>query len=415
MPSATAQQTRGEPAVERPWAPRLLALAVGAAVAVSVIYLPQSLLTDVAADLGVSPDRASWVATAVQAGYALGILLLVPLADRVRPQRQVTVQSLLLAAALAGSALLPGVGAVAAGFAVVGLVANIAQVIIPAAGRLAPPDRRGATTATIIGALSVGIFGGRIVSSLAVEEVGWRAVTIAFALLVLGTVPFTRRALRSPLVPTAQGATYPELLRSTLGLLRASPTLWQSALMQFFVFATFNSAWTVMVLHLTSEPFGWSVRAAGLFGLVGLAAGLTTPLAGRLVDRFGTLRVAGGALAVLLLAMVGVSVEPTHLVPFALAMFAATAACQLHASAQQSRILAVDPDRAAQANTVFMFFVFLGGSAGAFLGPLAYFAGGMTRVGLMSCGLVLLALVAWAVTWHLRPSERTQAGPPSAS
>ena len=407
MRSATAEQTRSEPAVEQPWTPRLLALAVGAAVAVSVIYLPQSLLTDVAADLGVSPGLAGWVATAVQAGYALGILLLVPLADRVHPRRQVTVQSLLLAAALAGSALLPSVAAVAAGFAVVGLVANIAQVIIPAAGRLAPAERRGATTATIVGSLSVGIFGGRIVSSLAVEALGWRAVTIGFALLVVATVPFTRRALRSTLVPAAEGHTYPQLLRSTLALVRQSPALWQSALMQFFVFATFNSAWTVMVLHLTSEPYGWSVRSAGLFGLVGLAAGLTTPLAGRLLDRFGTLPVAGGALAVLLAAMVGVAVDASHLVPFVLAMFAATAASQLHASAHQSRILAVDPDRAAQANTAFMFFVFLGGSTGAFLGPVAYLSGGMARVGLMSCGLVLLALAAWAaVTVHTRRAAR---------
>jgi predicted MFS family arabinose efflux permease len=375
-------------------------------VAVSVIYIPQSLLTNVAADLGVSPGRAGWVATAVQAGYALGILLLVPLADRLHPRRQVTVQSLLLAAALAGSALLPGLAAVAAGFAVVGLVANIAQVIIPAASRLAPPERRGATTATIVGSLSVGIFGGRIVSSLAVEALGWRAVTIGFALLVAATVPFTRRALRSPVIPTAQGVSYPRLLRSTLGLVRESPTLWQSALLQFFVFATFNSAWTVMVLHLTGDPFGWSVRSAGLFGLVGLAAGLTTPLAGRLVDRFGTLPVAGGALAVLLLAMVGVALDANRLVPFALAMFAATAASQLHGSAQQSRILAVDPDRAAQSNTVFMFFVFLGGSTGAFLGPVAYTAGGMAAVGRMSCGLVLVALMAWAaVATHARRAK----------
>ena len=408
MRSATAEQTRGEPAVEQRWTPRLLALAVGAAVAVSVIYLPQSLLTDVAADLGVSPGLAGWVATAVQAGYALGILLLVPLADRVHPRRQVTVQSLLLAAALAGSAVLPTVAAVAAGFAVVGLVANIAQVIIPAAGRLAPPERRGATTATIVGSLSVGIFGGRIVSSLAVEALGWRAVTIGFALLVVATVPFTRRALHSTLVPTAEGLSYPQLLRSTLGLVRRSPALWQSALMQFFVFATFNSAWTVMVLHLTSEPFGWSVRSAGLFGLVGLAAGLTTPFAGRLLDRFGTLPVAGGALGVLLLAMAAVAVDASHLLLFVPAMFAATAASQLHASAHQSRILAVDLDRAAQANTAFMFFVFLGGSTGAFLGPVAYLSGGMGRVGLMSCGLVLLALAAWAaVTVHTRRAERT--------
>ena len=397
MTQGAAEQTRPAPTAEVAWTPRLLALAVAAAVAVAVIYIPQSLLTDVAADLGVSPGAAGLVATAVQAGYALGILLLVPLADRVHPRRQITVQSVLLAAALALSATLPTVAAVAAGFAVVGLVANIAQVIIPAAGRLAPPARRGTTTATIVGSLSVGIFGGRILASLVVESVGWRWVAVGFAALVLATVPFTRWALRDAAVPAEAGTGYPRLLLDTLALVRRSPQLAQSALLQFFVFATFNSAWTVMVLHLTAEPYGWSVRAAGLFGLVGLAAGLTTPLSGRLVDRFGTLPVAGAALAVMLVAMAAVVVDADRLVPFALSMFAATAAGQLHQSAHQSRVLALEPERAAQANTVFMFFVFLGGSAGAFLGPAAYAAGGMARVGLVCCGLLVVALAAWAV------------------
>jgi predicted MFS family arabinose efflux permease len=401
---AAAEQIRTPTTAEPSWTPRLVALAVTAALAVSVIYIPQSLLTDLATDLGVSPGAAGLVATAVQAGYALGILLLVPLADRVHPRRQVTVQAVLLAAALALSAVLPTVGAVAAGFAVVGLVANIAQVILPAAGRLAPVERRGTTTATIVGSLSVGIFGGRILASLVVEPVGWRWVSLGFAVLLLATVPFARWALRDAGVPAAAGTPYPRLLRDTLGLVRQAPQLAESALLQFFVFATFNSAWTVMVLHLTAEPFGWSVRSAGLFGLVGLAAGLTTPLSGRLVDRFGTLPVAGAALAVMLVAMASVVVDADRLAPFAVSMFLATAAGQLHQTAQQSRVLALDPARAAQANTVFMFFVFLGGSTGAFLGPAAYGAGGMRAVGLLGCGLLVLALVAWAVV--VRRSRR---------
>lgn len=383
---------------DRSWNRRLLVLSAGAAVAVSVIYLPQSLLTDMAAGLGVPPGRAGWVATAVQAGYALGILLLVPLADRVHPRRQVTVQSLLLAAALALSAVMPEVVSLALAFAVVGLVANLAQIIIPAAGRLAPEGAGGATTGTLVGFLTVGIFGGRIVSSLLVEALGWRLVTLVFAGLVLTAAPFLRRALDAELELPGTRTSYPQLLRSTVVLLRRSPELVQSGLMNFFVFATFNAIWTVMVLHLTSPPFGWSVRSAGLFGLVGLGAGLVSTFAGRLVDRFGTLPVAGAFLALMLAATASGIADSGQLVAFAITMFVVTAASQAVQGANQNRILAANPGNAAQANTGFMFLVFLGGSAGAFLGPWAYGAGGMTRVAELGCGLLLLALVVWAWT-----------------
>jgi len=380
----------------RPWTPRLAVLSVAAAIAVSVIYLPQSLLTDMADDLGVAPGTASLVATTVQAGYALGILLLVPLGDRVPARTQVTVQSLVLAVALAAAALLPEVISVAVGFLIVGLVANIAQVIIPAANRLSPPQRRGATTGTLVGALLIGIFGGRIVASLLVETIGWRWVIAIFAALVLLVLPPLRGALGGELPTEGTPPSYATLLASTLGLVRRSRALVESALIQFFVFATFNSIWTVMVLHLTRAPFGWSVLEAGLFGFVGLAAGIVTLFSSRLIDRFGPLPVAGASLGLLFLATLAMIADSQHIVWFAVTTFIATWANQSVQSANQSRVLTANPRRSAQANTLFMFFVFLGGSAGAALGPIAFAHGGMARVAQEGVVFILIAAAVWA-------------------
>lgn len=179
----------------RGWTRRLCALAFAAAVGVSVIYLPQTLLTDLAANLGVSAGTASVVATTVQTGYAVGIFFLVPLSDRVQPRRQVTVQLVALAIAMLVAAVSPEIVRVTVGFFAVGFVANIAQLIIPTAGRLAPAGRRGAATGALVGAVGVGIFGGRILASLLVGALGWRWVVVVFAGLVLATVPFARRGI----------------------------------------------------------------------------------------------------------------------------------------------------------------------------------------------------------------------------
>lgn len=377
------------------WAAKLIVLAVAAATAVSVIYLPQAMLTVLAARFGVAPAAAGVIATSVQAGYAIGIFLLVPLADRVQPRRQVTIQSVLLAAALAVTAVLPEIVGVTLGFLAVGLVANIAQILIPAASRLAPKGKEGAALATVAGALLIGIFGGRIIASLLVQTIGWRWVVLSFAVLVLAVLPFLRTALATELELHAAGGKYRHLLASTLQLSRRSPELIQSALMQFFVFATFNSLWTVTVLHLTGPGFGWSVLSAGLFGAVGLAAGIATPFSGRFVDRFGPLPVGLVFLLVLLLGVLSVIIDPSSAVLFGASMFVITWANQTILSANQARTLAANPVQSAQANTVFMFAVFLGGSAGAFTGTVAFSAGGMPLVGVQAGAFVLIALVIW--------------------
>lgn len=69
--------------------------------AVGNIYFPQAISPLVAAGLDVSPDRASWVVTAIQIGYTAGMFLVVPLGDRL-PHRPLLVTLL----ALTGAALL---------------------------------------------------------------------------------------------------------------------------------------------------------------------------------------------------------------------------------------------------------------------------------------------------------------------
>jgi predicted MFS family arabinose efflux permease len=390
---------------ELPWTRRLLVLCVVAAAAVSVIYLPQPLLTDLARSLGTSSGAVSVIATAVQAGYAVGIFFLVPLADRLQPRRQISVQLTVLAGALLLTAALPTVPAVALGFLVVGLVANIAQLIIPTAGRLSPSQARATTTSALVGALLVGIFGGRVLASVLGGLLGWRWVAVTFAVLVLVLVPLARSVLPQH-VEVVSRAGYGQLLAATVGRLRHSAPLRQSAVMQLFGFATFNAVWTVMVLHLEAAPYGWSVVQAGLFGLVGLAAGLITPVTGRLVPRLGAVRVIGLSLVVLVLSTASLTVDSHVLWAFALSTFGLTLANQSMQSANQGRALQANADGGAQANTVFMVAVFVGGSVGAAAGSAAFGHGGMPAVA--ELGLVFLALSALAWFTAARHERRRQ-------
>lgn len=381
----------------RAWGPSLAVLAIVTAVAVSTIYLPQPLLTDFISRLGASTAAASAIATAVQLGYALGIFLLVPLADHFQPRTQISLQMVLLVAALAVTAALPGAASVAAGFFAVGFVANIAQLIIPTAAKLAPDAAKHSTTSALVGSLLIGIFGGRIVAGLLSTVIGWRGVLVVFAVLVLLCVPFVRRVIPRRM-PVADRVAYHRILLATLRRVVTSRILLESAVMQFFGFAAFNAIWTVMVLHLTSGDLRWSVAAAGLFGLVGLAAGIVTLLGAPAVQRLGSTRTVTASIVVLLLALVAVAFDNELVWLFAPSVFVLTWANQLLQSANQGRVLLANAGAAAQANTMFMTAVFLGGSLGAALGPIAFERGGMTDVAGLGAALVAVAGVVWTVS-----------------
>ncbi len=83
----------------------LMAVACGAAVA--NLYYAQPLLSTIAHDFHVSDGTAGLLVTASQVGYAVGLVLLVPLGDLLERRRLITGILLITALALAATAAAP--------------------------------------------------------------------------------------------------------------------------------------------------------------------------------------------------------------------------------------------------------------------------------------------------------------------
>src|SRR5215211_1028473 len=84
--SASAEVQGPEGSAEKPGASPLIVslIALCAGITVSNLYLTQPLLPLVAESLKVSSSQVGFLPTIGQAGYALGILLIVPLGDVLR-------------------------------------------------------------------------------------------------------------------------------------------------------------------------------------------------------------------------------------------------------------------------------------------------------------------------------------------
>src|SRR6195952_2431094 len=94
------------PAIRRGTIP---VMATAAGVMVGNIYICQPLLGQIAVNFGVPEHVSSLVAVATQVGYALGILLLVPLADIAEPRKLLRWLMALTAIGLVGASLAPNI------------------------------------------------------------------------------------------------------------------------------------------------------------------------------------------------------------------------------------------------------------------------------------------------------------------
>ncbi|MCG6494428.1 MFS transporter [Kitasatospora sp. A2-31] len=386
-------------------------LAATCAVAVGNLYFPQAVGPLIATGLRASPDAAATVVTATQAGYTAGIVLLVPLGDRL-PHRPYLLTLLSLSGlALLAAGCAPTLPLLLAASVLVGLTTIGAQIVGLLAATLVPAERRGA----MIGALLSGSTGGMLLArafggSLG-ERFGWRTPYLAAAALVLLLVLALARTLPST-APASTRERYATLLVEPLRLLRAEPHLRRSCLYQATVFAGFSAVWACLAFLLTGPAYGLGAEALGLLALVGAATMVCTPVAGRLVDRHGPDPVN-------LVCLVGVLISAVLLVPGALggplgltALTVGTllldVAMQCGMVANQARVQALGREAHGRLRTAYMTCAYLGGSAGSWLGARIWTQAGWWAVCALLALLAVLALTHHLVSRkHPRPAQVT--------
>ncbi|WP_399935839.1 MFS transporter [Streptomyces kanamyceticus] len=376
----------------------VLLLAVVCGVAVGNVYFPQAVSPLVAEGLHVSADTATLVVTATQFGYAGGIFLLVPLGDRI-PYRPLIAALLSLAGlGLLGAGLAPGLVPLVAASVLVGVTTVIAPIVAPMAAGLVPDDRRGAVTGTLLSGSIGGMLLSRAFGGSLGEWLGWRAPYLLSAALALLIALVLARALPKSTAPSRQS--YPKLLGESLRLLRTEPELRRSGFYQAMLFGAFSALWTGVALLMTGPAYGLGASAVGLLALVNAGTMISTPLAGRQVDRCGPDAVnLAAALAVLAAAAVllfGGAGGAVGLTALAVGSLLLDVAMQSGMIANQVRIFALSDEARSRLNTAYMTCGYLGGSIGSWLGAHAYDTFGWPGV----CGLVTL-LASLALTRHL--------------
>jgi predicted MFS family arabinose efflux permease len=364
------------------------------------------VLAPIASAFGVSQGSTALVVTLTQLGYALGMVLLLPLGDLLENRALASRTLLVTAAALLAAGLSPDFGFFLAMSVLVGMTSVVAQILVPLAAHLAPERERGKVVGTVMTGLLLGILLARTVSSLIAAAWGWRTIYLVSAVLMVALSVLLVRVL--PKRQPDHSSTYPQLMLSIGRLVREEPALRRRALCQALMFGAFSCFWTSVSFELIGRHHLGQV-GIGLFALVGAAGAAAAPLAGRLGDRGHGRLGSGLALALAVVAMLLAGLWAGNLVLLALAGVLLDLAVQSHQVFSQREIYGLRADARARINTVFMTSVFLGGALATGVSGAVHDSYGWTGVTLLGAALPLVGLAVWSVSTLGQVRSRSRA------
>ncbi|WP_263263771.1 MFS transporter [Pseudomonas sp. RIT-PI-S] len=368
----------------------LFAFCCGAIVA--NIYYSQPILELIAPAIGLSAHAASLVVSLTQVGYALGLFLLVPLADLLENRRLILATLVLAVLSLLGAAFSARADAFLAISLLIGFSSVAVQMLIPMAAHMAPEAIRGRVVGNIMSGLLLGILLARPLASVIADHLGWRAVFIVAAAAMVAILALL--AFTLPRRQPAHSASYGQLLLSMALLLKRYPALRERAFYQALMFAAFSLFWTTVPVEL-ARVYGLSQTQIALFALVGAMGAVAAPVAGRLAD-------AGHSRAATLLAML--------LAPVAFALgewpgggvlcLALTGVLldfgvQMSMVTGQRIIYGLDAHSRARLNGLYVTSIFIGGALGSAFASSLYERAGWGGVVALGMALPLLGLAVF--------------------
>ncbi|WP_284337917.1 MFS transporter [Comamonas sp. NoAH] len=385
-------------------APALLLMAVACGLCAGGNYFNQALLHSIALHFGVEDATAGLSVTVAQVAYAVGLLFITPLGDKLERRRMAVVLMMLAAA---GHAMVGWGNSFAwfmGGTLVAGLFSVAAQVLVPMAAALAAPGRAGRNVGLVLSGLLVGILLSRSVAGGLSALGGWSLVYQLTAVAMVLMALWMRHILPTSRHP--QPMRYTQVLLSMGQLLRTQPALRLRTTASALAFASVSVMFATMALVLSSAPLQLSDAQIGLVGLAGVTGALIANVAGSWADRGKDNALLRLGAAMLLLSWLPLWWGQMSVLWFVVGVLVMDLGLQAINVTNQSSIASLLPEARSRMNAVYMTGYFAGASLGSALGVWAWNMAGW--MGACSIGAGLAACAALSVWRGVRWSRMQQ-------
>ncbi|SCC91943.1 Major facilitator superfamily MFS_1 [Thiomonas sp. X19] len=369
-------------------------IAAAAGMAISNNYALQPVLPIVARDLSVSQETTGLIVGSLQIGYMAGILLLVPLGDKLKPATLVAWQFLLLGLALFLGAAAPSLDALLAAACLVGAMATNAVHLSGVAFRVSPPQTRGRAVGTVAMGISAGILLSRFVGGLIAQMSDWRVMLASFGVVAVVFGGLCWRLLPRHASQQSQEP-YLRLLISLTDLPRQHPLLREGIAVGACWFFIFSALWVCLALGLAEPPLRLTPAQVGLFGFAGLLGLFATRPAGQFADRWGHRPVILGGFLLVVIGCLFLYVSSASIIGTAIGVALFDMGCFAAQVANQTRLLAIDAAARSRIYSVYMFTYYAAGAIGSVVGPMIFLRYGWSAMCELS---IVLACFGFGLT-----------------
>jgi YNFM family putative membrane transporter len=243
---------------------------------------------------------------------------------------------------------------------------------------------------------SVGGFSGRFIPGILTDLIGWRSAFDVVALLTLVAaiiVALTLTRERHFVPSGGLGASARYMVRHI-----RDPRLIATFAIGFGVLFNFVATFTYIGFHLAAPPYSFSATLIGGLFVTYLASSVVVPWVGRGIALFGRRRLVLGIIAAWIFGALLMLLPPVTLILFGLTLCAVCGMlCQTVATGY---VTMTAKEGRSSAVGLYASIYYVGGSAGAFLGGIAWsFAGWPGCVATIAAMLVIIAAIV-AAAWE---------------
>ncbi len=366
----------------------LFVMAVIGGLTVANLYYNQPLLEAMRQSLGATELQANLITFITQLGYALGLILVVPLADKVSRRKIVSINMSVAVLCCIAIALSKSLWLVWSASLVLGCNSVVPQMFVPVASYFSKPENKSRNMGIVLTGLLSGVLGARVLSGYIGEWAGWRVMFGIAAVIMV--VCFVVILSTLPTMPSSFMGSYGKLMKSIVRIYRDNPDIRIYAFRGGLSFGSMMAIWSCMAFHLAGEPFKAGSDAVGLLGLCGLAGATAASGIGKYIPRFGIERFCyAGTVLQLIAWMLAFTLSDTY-VGLIFAIMLVDVGAQCHQLSNQSGCLAMVPEATNRCNTIFMSHLFVGGSLGTLCAGLAW--NSMGWPGVCAVGIIFASL-----------------------